>query len=80
METVLLSLGGVAVALLALGALIGKIWNGGKKVYKAVDTIERLEKLLDHEMTPNSGGSIKDQITRIELKIDEHISHHQTLN
>lgn len=47
------------------------------KVDRIEDTLSRLEPLIttmNHEMHPNSGMSMKDQVTRIEQNLSAHIS------
>lgn len=48
-----------------------------QKVDRIENTLSRLEPLIttmNHEMHPNSGMSMKDQVTRIEQNLSAHIS------
>ncbi|KUO20682.1 hypothetical protein [Streptomyces dysideae] len=51
----LIHLGGRAAALLALGAVVRGAWRVNRRVVTIIDAVQ--------ELSPNSGHSIKDQVT-----------------
>ncbi len=59
----LLMLGGSAGALLALGALARGAWRVSGRVHKIADAVS--------ELSPNSGHSIKDAVSRIDRNLSE---------
>ncbi|MFE2044335.1 hypothetical protein ACFXAZ_26110 [Streptomyces sp. NPDC059477] len=80
----ILYLGGGAVALLAIGAVGKGVWRANRRVVTIVDLVQ--------ELSPNSGHSIKDQVTRtaedvaetkesvteLTRRFDEHLAEHPT--
>lgn len=52
-----------SAAVSAVGLLTSKTVNAARRVV-AIHT------LIEHELKPNSGGSIKDQLTRIDLQLN----------
>lgn len=62
-----------------IGVLIGSItaaatalWIGVKAVWKMGSRITRILKLVESELTHNSGGSIKDAVGRIDRTVTTH--------
>lgn len=59
------------LALLAAGiAAAGYIFGRLRRGFKA---FEVLSDLVAHELTPNSGGSLHDKITRIDKSLGDHL-------
>lgn len=54
----------------AIGALVGYVWRRGRRAYRWVK--QQLELL--EELRPNGGGSIKDQVTRLEQTTSRHFA------
>lgn len=67
-DTVLLA-GQVAMAITALGALLAGAWWLVRRIVHIADAVDQL--------LPNGGASLKDQVTRIETQLAEHIEQHQ---
>jgi hypothetical protein len=60
--SIVLIAGGVAGALLTIYHLAKAVLSGARKFFRAVDQVE----FIFHEVRPNSGSSMKDQVNRVE--------------
>lgn len=58
---VIIVAGQIAGALLAVGGLLSGGWWAARKLVHIADAVK--------ELSPNGGGSIKDQITRIDSRL-----------
>lgn len=66
MTNTVITIGAVCGALIAFGALARGVWWMVKKIVLIADAV--------HELLPNSGSSMKDQMTRMEKKLDAHLA------
>ena len=55
----------------ALGAL-GYVLSLARKAFRSFEVMANIVK---HELTPNSGGSIYDKVTRLDTALKEHLVH-----
>jgi hypothetical protein len=56
----------------ALGWLIRKIW----KAFKKIDRLIELAELVEKEMRPNGGNSLRDKVNEVHTKLDSHLNEH----
>lgn len=68
----LIAAGQIAGALLAIGGLASGAWWVMRKLVHIAEAVK--------ELTPNGGSSIKDQIGRIEQRLNDHIAEHEKAN
>lgn len=54
----------VAAALAALGFIVRMTWKGFR-------VVERVHELVDHELTPNDGSSMRDDVAAIAVAVGE---------
>lgn len=89
---VVIYLGAIAVALTAMGVLLRRLvvmplkrWLKEQiaQTRDAVRDVQETANAVHAEVTPNHGGSLKDAVTRTEIKVDalshrlaDHISNH----
>lgn len=67
MRTVL-SILGLIVAAGAAGAVLGKLVGIARRVARRLDALDRV---IQYELTPNHGASMKDQSTKALTKLDQ---------
>ena len=70
----------VILILLAVGAIVKVLTKAWGPARQTIDWAERLDKLVavqekidavvTHELTPNDGGSVKDQVGRIDSSVE----------
>lgn len=89
---VVIYLGAIAVALTAMGVLLRRLvvmplkhWLKEQisQTRNAVEAVQETANAVHAEVTPNHGSSLKDAVTRTEIKVDalaqrfaDHIDHH----
>lgn len=54
----------VAAALAGLGYLTRQVWRG-------FQVIQRIERILSYELTPNGGGSLRDDLTHVAQAVGD---------
>lgn len=62
----------IAAGLGALGWLLRRGWRAFKKIDQVLDLVELVEK----EMRPNGGNSLRDKVNEVHTKLDAHLNEH----
>lgn len=62
LNTTLVSIGGSAGAVAAVSVVARGAWRSARRIVRIAEAVE--------ELTPNSGHSIKDTVTRIDERLD----------
>lgn len=64
----------IAAALAAVRSIAIRLWKFGKWCVRVAKGIEAIHGLIEHELQPNSGGSMYDKLTRVDDVLAEHIA------
>ena len=67
--------GAICGGLTGIGIFIRMAYRGARKVVGAIALtvyrVEKMNELIDYELTPNGGGSIKDRIGSTQTSVDD---------
>lgn len=72
----LLIAGVVAASIIAILSLVRLLWRYMAPMWQRIVTVHRL---IEGELKPNKGGSVKDTVNRIERKLDARSGEHEEL-
>lgn len=62
-----------AQAIVLAGAVLGAVAYMVRVVYRGFRIVEKVRTLLDHELRPNSGTSLRDQVDLTNRLLTEHL-------
>lgn len=77
MEWIMDVLQSAAAVVVSLGVLGGAVvWLWRRVLDPLVDAVQATRALMEHELQPNKGGSLRDAVDRIEQRLEEHDDRH----